>query len=69
MELHYQAALPENVAIIVRSVLTTSQVSVLTAAEIATECATTLKGYDQNGDDQVSASERDTPGAGRSAIG
>ena len=42
---------------------------VLTQAEVTAECATTLQGYDQNGDGKVSASERDTPGAGRSAMG
>ncbi len=42
---------------------------VITRDELEAECATTLRGYDTNGDGKVAANERDARGAGRSAMG
>lgn len=38
-------------------------------AELDAECTRTLAGYDRDQDGMVSVAERDTPGAGRSAMG
>jgi predicted phosphodiesterase len=42
---------------------------ILTAAEVDAECARTLSGYDKDGNGRVTPSERNAPGAGRSAMG